>query len=374
MSGPMRKNIGVIGLGIIGRGVTANLRQKGFQVFVWNRTPRPVPNFVGSPAELAEMCDYLQIFVSDDDALVQTVQQLSGALAPRHVVIAHSTVAPNSMRNAAKTVERRGARFVEAPFTGSKTAAEKGELVYYVAGTDAALKEARPILEASSREIIEIGELGQATAIKIATNMITAASVQAAAEALGIVRALGLPLEKFLQAMRDNASHSATLAMKMPKMINRDFEPHFSIKHMLKDMQIANQLGLSHDLELGVTAAVRDRLVEQVQQDHGEEDYSAVARKYCGSTTPEEAESEAQNVEAHAGEFVLIPKPAASSADLKGPKPQQENDTAAIGEGTLATSPGEKAEEETQSRHRILSRLLRRSRQLLKRTTPSEEA
>ena len=185
MSGPMRKNIGVIGLGIIGRGVTANLRQKGFQVFVWNRTPRPVPNFVGSPAELAEMCDYLQIFVSDDDALVQTVQQLSGALAPRHVVIAHSTVAPNSMRNAAKTVERRGARFVEAPFTGSKTAAEKGELVYYVAGTDAALKEARPILEASSKEIIEIGELGQATAIKIATNMITAASVQAAAEALG---------------------------------------------------------------------------------------------------------------------------------------------------------------------------------------------
>jgi 3-hydroxyisobutyrate dehydrogenase-like beta-hydroxyacid dehydrogenase len=377
MSGPMRKNIGIIGLGIIGRGVTANLRQKGFQVFVWNRTPRPVPNFVGSPAELAEMCDYLQIFVSDDDALVQTVQQLSGALAPRHVVIAHSTVAPNSMRNASKTVECRGARFVEAPFTGSKTAAEKGELVYYVAGTDAAVQEARLILEASSKEIIQIGEVGQATAIKIATNMITAASVQAAAEALGLVRALGLPLKKFLEAMRGNASHSATLAMKMPKMIDNDFEPHFSIKHMLKDMQIANQLGLSHDLELGVTAAARDRLVEQVQQGHGEDDYSAVARKYLpdsGSATPEEVELGAQNAEAHAGEFVLAPEPATSSADLEEPKPQQENSNAAIGEGTLATSPGEKAEEETQSRHSILSRLLRRSKQLLKRTTPSEEA
>ena len=366
MSGPMRKNIGIIGLGIIGRGVTANLRQKGFHVFVWNRTPRPVPNFVGSPAELAEMCDYLQIFVSDDDALVKTVHQLSGTLAPRHVVIAHSTVAPNSMRGAAKIVESRGAHFVEAPFTGSKTAAEKGELVYYVAGTDAALQKARPILEASSKEIIEIGKLGQATAIKIATNMITAASVQAAAEALGIVRALGLPLEKFLEAMRGNASHSATLAMKMPKMIDSDFEPHFSIKHMLKDMQIANQLGLSHDLELGVTAAARDRLVEQVQQGYGEDDYSAVARKYLpdsGSATREEVESGTQNAE-----------PAVSSADLKGPKPQQENGNAAIGEGTMATSPGEKAEEETQSRHSILSRLLRRSKQLLKRTTPSEEA
>jgi hypothetical protein len=182
-------------------------------------------------------------------------------------------------------------------------------------------------------------------------------------------------LEKFLEAMRDNASHSATLAMKMPKMIDSDFEPHFSIKHMLKDMQIANQLGLSHDLELGVTAAARDRLVEQVQRGHGEEDYSALARKYLpdsGSATREEVESGTQNVEVHAGEFVL--EPAVSSADLKGPKPQQENGNAAIGEGTMATSPGEKAEEGTQSRHGILSRLLRRSKQLLKRTTPSEEA
>jgi hypothetical protein len=49
---------------------------------------------------------------------------------------------------------------------------------------------------------------------------------------------------------------------------------------MLKDMQIANQLGLSHHLELGVTAAARDQLLEQMQSGHGDEDYSAVARKY----------------------------------------------------------------------------------------------
>ena len=53
MSNATRKNIGVIGLGIIGRGVAGNLRRKGFSVFVWNRSPRPIPNFVGSPAEIA---------------------------------------------------------------------------------------------------------------------------------------------------------------------------------------------------------------------------------------------------------------------------------------------------------------------------------
>ena len=152
------------------------------------------------------------------------------------------------------------ARSLEAPFTGSKIAAEKGELVYYTGGNEEVLQRARPILEASSKEIVEIGELGQATVIKIATNMVTAASVQATAEALAIVQALGVPLEKFVQAMQANASHSTTLAMKMPKMIQRDFEPHFSIKHMLKDIQIANQLGLSHYLELGATAAAHDQL------------------------------------------------------------------------------------------------------------------
>jgi 3-hydroxyisobutyrate dehydrogenase-like beta-hydroxyacid dehydrogenase len=287
MSHATRKNVGVIGLGIIGRGIAGNLRRKGFPVYVWNRSPRSVPNFVGSPGEVAEICNYIQIFVSDDEALLHTVRQLGEKLTPRHLVFAHSTVAPDSMRAAAEIVERRKARFVEAPFTGSKTAAEKGELVFYVCGNDLALREARPILEASSKEVIEIGPtIGHASAIKIATNMITAASVQAAAEALALVQALDLPLEKFIEAMRSNASHSTTLAMKFPKMLSRDFEPHFSAKHMLKDMQIANQIGLSNYLDLGVTAAARDQLLEQMHWGHGDDDYSVIARKYLHEPAP----------------------------------------------------------------------------------------
>jgi len=285
-SQPKHINIGVVGLGIIGGGIAGHLRRKGFSVFVWNRSPRPVPNFVGSLEELAGLCNYIQIFVSDDDALLQTVEQLSEKLIPRHVVLAHSTVAPDSMRAAAELVERRSARFVEACFTGSKGAAEKGELVYYVGGTEEALRKGRPILEASSKEILQIGAVGQASAIKVATNMVTAASVEAAAEALALVQAQGLPPEKFVEAMRANASYSGTLAMKLPKMLGGDFEPHFSVKHMLKDMQIASEIALSHYLDLGVTAAAREQLVEQMQWGHGEDDYSAVLRKYLHEPGP----------------------------------------------------------------------------------------
>jgi len=394
-----RKNVGVIGLGIIGSRVTDNLRQKGFQVFVWNRTPRPVPNFVGAPAEIAEMCDYIQIFVSDDDALLQIVQNLVPALAPQHIVLAHSTVAPHSMRAAADIVEGRGARFVEAPFTGSKHAAEKGELVYYVGGDEAAIRDARPILEASGKEIIEIGEIGQATAIKVATNMITAASVQAAAEAMALIQSAGLPLEKFISAMEGNASNSTTLAMKLPKILQRDFEPHFSLKHMLKDMQIASRYGLSQHLELAVTVAARDRLLEQMQRGHGDEDYSAVARKYFGEIRP--AGSEVADLELFEKPAPVEPYPFTSheiktalppdaaeipismqvteepvlsgeeplppmdmgvlSTALEQSTPEQRNDDAVVLEAAPPIAQAEPGEEEEEPRRGLLSRLLRRS-------------
>src|SRR3977135_3977363 len=96
------KKFGVMGLGIIGRRVTENLRERGFHVFVWNRTPRAVPNFVGSPAEVAEICDFIQIFVSDDEALLQMVQRIVRNLGPNHIVMAHCTVSPDTMRAAAE--------------------------------------------------------------------------------------------------------------------------------------------------------------------------------------------------------------------------------------------------------------------------------
>ena len=301
MSRRTQKNVGIIGLGIIGRRVADNLRRRGFHVFVWNRTPRPYPNFVGSASEVADLCDFVQIFVSDDDALMEMVQQMKRSLSPHHVIMAHSTVAPHTMRAAAEVVHRRGAHFLDAPFTGSKGAAESGELVYYVAGDAAAFRRARPALEASSKEIIEIGEIGQATTIKVATNMVTAATVQAAAEALALVHSSGLSADKFAAAMRSNGSNSGTLAMKLPKMLEGDFEPHFSVKHMLKDVQIAVRLARAHGLRFGATEAARDALLAEADQGRADADYSSMSRAFFPDRAPmqradDEAEAEEQTL------------------------------------------------------------------------------
>ena len=291
MASRTRKNIGVLGLGIIGQRVVSNLREHGFHVFVWNRTPRPVPNFVGSPAEVAELCDYVQIFVSDDDALLAMMQRMTPNLTANHVIMAHCTVSPDTMRAAAEMAERRGARLLDCPFTGSKNAAEKGELVYYVGGDETALRLVRPILEASSKEIIEIGKVGDATTVKVATNMVTAASVQAAAEALALVSKSGLPAEKFAAAMKNNGSNSATLDMKLPMMMEGNFEPHFSVKHMLKDVVIATRLARNFGIEFGATDASRHGLTEEMRQGRGDDDYASLFRQYFPGGSPGSAPS-----------------------------------------------------------------------------------
>ena len=170
---------GVFGLGLIGSRVAARVQSAGFPLAVWNRTDRrfeglPVP--APDPASVARVADILQIFVADDQALHDTVRALIPALGPRHVVLSHATVAPQTVRELAADVTATGAAFLDAPFTGSRDAAAQGQITYYIGGEAAALERARPVLAASAKAILPVGEVGQASAVKLATNIMAAAS------------------------------------------------------------------------------------------------------------------------------------------------------------------------------------------------------
>jgi hypothetical protein len=116
--------------------------------------------------------------------------------------------------------------------------------------------------------------------MKVATNIVTAATAQIAAEALALLRNAGIAPELFTRAMKSNASNSTTLEMKVPLMLAGNFEPHFSVKHMLKDVRIAARLAREFSLELPVTEVSSDMLLAQLKQGRGDADYSSVAQKY----------------------------------------------------------------------------------------------
>jgi hypothetical protein len=87
-------------------------------------------------------------------------------------------------------------------------------------------------------------------------------------------------------------------------------------------MQIANQLGLSHYLDLGGTAAVRDRLLEQMQWGRGDDDFSAVARKYLPETeSPRYKESQLLEQEEQTSPKAIAPAPEATPVSRQMPSP-----------------------------------------------------
>ena len=275
-----RKNVGLIGLGIIGSRVAAGLRSAGFQVFVWNRSARPAPNFLGSPAEVAESCEIIQIFVSDAQALSEVIEAMSDSLTPRHVIICNATVGPEAVLEAAKQVTNRGAQFLDAPFTGSKTAAEKRELVYYIGGSDAAYLKVKSVLEATSKAIVRIGEIGHASTVKVVTNMISAVTIQTLAEALAIVQKAGLSPETLGAAIAHNGCRSGVIELKLPKMVAGDYEPHFSLKHMFKDVQLGIHLANTLNIEIPATTVTAGVLYGAINQGLADLDFSALYKVY----------------------------------------------------------------------------------------------
>ena len=280
-------DVGVIGLGIIGSRVAANLRRKNFNVFVWNRTARPVPGFVSSPHEIAEVSQVIQIFVRDAAALLEVMEDMKPALKKHHVVCCHSTVSAESVKKAAAMAGEMGAGFLDAPFTGSKLAAEKGELVYYIGGEERELEKVTPVLEASSRKIIKFGpKVGDATVLKIATNLVSGAVVGALAEALAITKEHGVEPARLLEAFEGNANCSPLITMKLPAMMTSSYEPHFSLKNMLKDARYAQELAREKELVTPVLDASTKAMEMSAVMGNGDRDYSVVYENLSAARAP----------------------------------------------------------------------------------------
>lgn len=280
MASDSLEKVGVIGLGIIGSRVAERLRSSDRHVYVWSRSPKPVPNFLSSPAEITQLATVIQIFVTNGEALLDVVGQLDGRLTKKHVIINNSTVDPAAAIKAGELVEAQGASYLEAPFTGSKEASEKGALVYYIGGNTKILERVRPLLEVTGREIIYIGKVGDASLIKIATNMISATTVQILSEAYALTVSAGLNPDKLIEALEHNGCASPLTGMKLPAIINREYEPHFALKNMFKDAQFALNLANEYKVDLPALSTTASVMFRTMQKGHGEEDYASLASNY----------------------------------------------------------------------------------------------
>jgi len=279
----MKKTIGVIGLGIIGGTWARHYNDAGVLAGAWNRTPKPdFPRWQPNALDVARNADIVQIVVAGPPAVRAILDAILPALdtpatgGAKKIVIQSSTIDPASSAEFKTHVETRGARYLEAPFTGSKPAAEQKKTVYYLGGDESLIAEVEPLLSVVSELRFRIGTNAQAAALKLAMNLNLAGQMQALAEALTMVRKAGVTDDLFFKVLKQNVGHSGTAALKEPKLRARDFSPQFSVKHLLKDLRLATRPEDCAPFPLLDT--MRECLLHADQAGLADEDFSAIIK------------------------------------------------------------------------------------------------
>lgn len=269
--------VSVLGLGIIGGIWARHYHAAGVLAGAWNRTPQPdFPGWCDTALGAAEAATVIQIVVADPPAVQAVLDAIQPALGPGKIVVQSSTIDPDSSAAAHARVTGTGAAYLEAPFTGSKPAAEQRQTVFYLGGDADLIATLEPLLALVSAHRLPIGDHRQAAALKLAMNLNIAAQMEALGEALTLARRAGITDDTFFDALARNVSHSGLVKLKEPKLRTADYSPQFSVKHMLKDLRLAGTTPGAGDFP--VLATVRERLAEVAAAGHADDDFAAIMR------------------------------------------------------------------------------------------------
>jgi 3-hydroxyisobutyrate dehydrogenase-like beta-hydroxyacid dehydrogenase len=271
------ERVGVIGLGIIGSVWAANYATDGLLAATWNRSPKPqVPRAVSDAGAVARASTVVHVVVSDPPAVDAVLSAIEPVLTPGHLVIQSTTIDPKSAASFAARVKARGASYVEAPFMGSRPAAEQRKTVFLEGGEEASVDRADRVLSHVSSFRRRVGDESRAAALKLACNVHVAITMEGLCEGLRFARSAGVEDDAFFQVLQQTALWSGFHGMKEPKLRSGDFSPQFSVKHMLKDVRLAMEMVGSGSLPLA--HSVREQLARAAEAGLSDEDMSALLK------------------------------------------------------------------------------------------------
>ncbi|QPA31291.1 NAD(P)-dependent oxidoreductase [Thermaerobacillus caldiproteolyticus] len=278
--------IGFIGLGIMGSRMAENLLDKGYELIVYNRTKEKATRLLekgatwaGSPKDVAHQAKIVFTMLTHPNAVEVIALGEDGflhTLSKGAIWIDCSTVHPSFTRAMAKEAEQRGIRFLDAPVSGSKIPAEKGELIFFVGGKQEDVEEVRPLLNAMGKAIYHLGANGTGTAMKLVVNLLLAESMAAFAEAVTLGEALGLNKETVVNTLLNNPSAAPFLQGKKEKIIRNDFATEFPLEHMQKDLQLISQAAYENNVSLPLVNAAKELYGLAKQYGFHQKDFSAI--------------------------------------------------------------------------------------------------
>jgi 3-hydroxyisobutyrate dehydrogenase len=245
--------IGIIGLGNMGRGMAMSLRRGGFTVLGFDAAAATRERLANEGIAIAEdigaICAEADVIVLSlpTAAIVEAVVGGEGGIAEAGraglVIVDTSTSHPDTSRKLAARLAEKGIGFVDAPVSGGPAGALAGTMTMVIGGAEADVARVMPVLEAMSATRVLVGPVGAGHATKIINNLLCAAHLLTAAEAVRLARAAGLDPARMLEGINAGSGRSGVTLVNYPKWIlNEAFDSGFTMQLMRKDVRLAAQV------------------------------------------------------------------------------------------------------------------------------------
>jgi 3-hydroxyisobutyrate dehydrogenase len=281
----------------MGLGMSRNIAKAGMPVRAWNRSrekAEPLADdgitVVDSPTEAVEGADIVVTMLSDGDAVLEVADQTLPSMRDGAIWLQMSTIGLSATDRCIAAADAAGIVLVDAPVLGTKQPAEEGKLVVLASGPDEAREHVDPVFDAVGQKTLWVGETGLANRLKVAINVWIVSVVEGAAESLALAEGLGLDPKLVLETVSGGPLDLPYLQMKGSMMIERSFEPSFSLALAAKDARLAVEAAQIAELDLPLVDAIAGRLAAG-SDEHGDKDLSATFL----ASAPTRAQSAAAN-------------------------------------------------------------------------------
>ncbi|WP_339303155.1 2-hydroxy-3-oxopropionate reductase [Paenibacillus sp. FSL R5-0519] len=264
----MKKRIGFIGLGIMGRPMSLNLIRAGYDVSVYDINQTAVMSLAdagargaASPKEVAEHSDVIFTMLPNSEHVRSVITSEQGVLAGANtgsIIIDMSSISPVVSKELALLVSQSGLYMLDAPVSGGEPKAIDGTLAIMVGGNEKIFESVKEILQVVGQDVTRVGDNGSGATAKLANQIIVNLNIAAMSEALVFAAKAGIDVEKMYQAIRSGLAGSAVLDAKVPLILDRNFVAGGRIDINLKDM--TNVMETAHDI--GVPLPLSSQLLE----------------------------------------------------------------------------------------------------------------
>ncbi|SFE51221.1 NAD(P)-dependent oxidoreductase [Alteribacillus iranensis] len=241
--------IGFVGTGVMGSSMARRLLQHGYEVMVYTRTKEKAQPILSEGAEWGET---IQDVTRSSDVVITMVGYPSdveevyfgsnGILESAEegtYVIDMTTSKPKLAQQISEKAKEKKLYALDAPVSGGDIGAREGRLTIMVGGDKDAYEKMKPVFDILGTNVVLQGEAGAGQHTKMANQITIASNMIGVCEAIVYAQKAGLDPENVLKSIESGAAGSWSLSNLAPRMLKKDFEPGFYVKHFIKDMTIA---------------------------------------------------------------------------------------------------------------------------------------